>query len=234
MYNKIIIIIQLYIFLTLMNKIYYYVILFLLLWVISLAILTKPKEKNMIGNTATTETILSTGGTLIPTGNTTTITGDIQTGQDSSLTYTNTEYGFQLTLPKDWEGYKVFIYTGSTIDSKISISFTLPTTDKTRYGVINPNDKNQFISWYTGQYQYIKWYADMFMLNIWTYKWYQKTINTEDAIWTKDAREGATRGKSEKYFYTMNSWPQDLPVDISKKIKFGSYYGDIKNSFKIL
>jgi hypothetical protein len=48
-------------------------------------------------------------------------------------------------LPEGWEGYKVFFYTGSTIESGVSISFALPTFEKARYGVMDPNDPNRFI-----------------------------------------------------------------------------------------
>ncbi len=160
--------------------------------------------------------------------------------QNNSLVYTNTEYGFQLTLPEGWEEYRVFTYTGTGVDSWISISIALPTIDKTRYGVIDPSDKSSFIPWYTGQYKFIKWYADMLWISILTYEWYNTLINTPHVMYTKEMREKSVIWRTEKFVYMLGEGPNDWPIDIYQKKKErdsqwrGNYFQKIQSTFKIL
>lgn len=215
------------------TKIYSYLIWALILWIIGVLLL---QNKSIQTQETSPQTIVDTG-TIIDSWS-------LLTGiQEDSLVYTNTEYWFQLTLPEGWEDYKSIWYDMSEnpwfSGLIIRIVFALPTSDTTRYGIIDPNDKNWLIPSYTGQYQYIKWYADMMILNVWTYEWYQKAINIQDSMLSKENRLSITWGSGKQYVYTFD-WPQDLPIDISEKKKTrdsqwkGDYFQEIKKTFKIL
>lgn len=55
--------------------------------------------------------------------------GGDSTQTNTDLTYTNTKYGFTLTLPSTWNGYKVT--QTNDLDSTDKYEFSLPTTDPT-------------------------------------------------------------------------------------------------------
>lgn len=215
------------------TKIYYYIIGWLVLGIIGLLLFQNiPSQIQYTNTPVVIDTWIIVNTWSVDSGSL--VTGS----QNNPLVYTNTEYGFQLTLPEGWEDYKVFSYDmsknpwSSGLNNRIVLA--LPTKEKMRPGILDPNDSNWFIPEYTGQYKFIKWYADMIILNLWTPEWYNKEqqrcnidpnpscIGSTELLWN-----------NQSYYFTYFG-PQDLPVDISAKIKFASYYEDIKNSFKIL
>ena len=130
--------------------------------------------------------------------------------------YTNTEYGFQLTLPKSWKKYKSVVYdaTGNIYNSGYvaKVNIVLPTHSQ-RPGIDDPSDRRRMMMGYTGNMKQIKWYADMLYIKTFTYAWYEQAINTEDAIRTKETWAESTLGKNNKYVFVCD-WPNDRPDDV--------------------
>lgn len=160
------------------------------------------------------------------------ITRDI----DNPLLYTNTEFWFQVTLPKWWEEYKAFTYDiegnpwyGSGLIVKIII--TLPTNESNRPGVEDPNNTNSMKSWYTTwTIQYIKWYADMFGITIRSTQYYD---NYKCEVNEPCLKEGELLWKNERFTYQL-IWPHDFPTDIYKLWWNRKYFKQIIPTFKVL
>jgi hypothetical protein len=160
------------------------------------------------GSVITTGSTLATGGATSQSWSQTTIwTGVIK----NPLVYMNKEYWFQLTLPKGWEEYRVFIYnfSGESINAKISI--TLPTKHHFwRLGVPDPKDPSNTD-------KYIKWYAEMFNIGIWIPEQYKKEykrcfpnpdpscIPILNLLW------------NNKNYYFTSIWLDDMPTDLYDK-----------------
>lgn len=155
----------------------------------------------------------------------------LMTGSENPLVYTNTEFWFQLTLPKWWEDYKAFIYhlTGDDIISNISI--TLPTTIRDWPWVPNPEITHSLL-WVQDFSTYITWYANIINILVRNSDSYKQIIQncklgTEEECLTKNL----TLWNNNYYFtYTTR---QELPTDITNRIK-NNWISYIKSSFKYL
>ncbi len=102
------------------------------------------------------------------------------------LTYKNQEYGFKLSFPPTWEGYKVFISSGSNgVGAPTYLSFSMPTVDK--------------LSFVASQTEQVYGYASIFEITVIAKeRQYQGTG-------TKMAED-----KDNVYYYTVNGVPGDL------------------------
>ena len=206
-------------------------IIILLLIGIAIAVILKFPQNNSI-TSQEQETQLSWDIDTIPSWDHQIITWDTATGNEHPLVYTNTEFGFQFILPEGWENYEEFIYRYSGDNTIASIVIALPTNESNRPGILDPNDSNLLVLWYTGQYKYITWYANMIWFSVYTHSWYDTIINTPDAIWSKDVRIDETIGSWLQYVYILNG-PQDFPPDIYS-IWWRKYFKPILDSFKAL
>lgn len=84
-------------------------------------------NKAKTSTTGTTTTPTTTKTTTKTTPSTTTTTETATTS--GNLTYTNDKYGFTLTFPSTWTGYKM--KEATLTDSVITYYINVPTTDKT-------------------------------------------------------------------------------------------------------
>ncbi len=153
------------------------------------------------------------------------------TQSNNPLVYTNTEFWFQLTLPKWWEDYKVFTYYNDT-NNLASISITLPTKEQNRPWVFDPNDSNLLVSWYTWQYKYIRWYADMFGITIRSTQFYDNYQCEDNTTWYC-ITDGELLWKNEEFTYQL-IWPHDYPIDIYPIWWNRKYFQQIIPTFKFL
>lgn len=210
-----------------MNKIYYAIIWVLLIGIGLIIVLPNGMHHDTPSSIWAQHT-----GDIMSWGNTTTTGVDLISWNINSLVYTNTEYWFQLTLPRWWEGYRVFIYTGSGIDSWVSIKFALPTLENNRYWILDPNDNNRLIAWYTGEYKHIKWYAELITINIWSHEWYEYAKKNNE-MRNNEVWKEYTWWENNKYIFSI-ARPQDLPIDIMSSRWKRDYFQQIKNTFKSL
>lgn len=86
---------------------------------------------NKTESAATTTTPTTTTTTTTKTTPSTT-TSTTETATTGNLTYTNDKYGFTLTFPSTWTGYKM--KEATLTDSVITYYINVPTTDKTFTG----------------------------------------------------------------------------------------------------
>lgn len=195
---------------------------------IGVALMTKfPQSNNTIQNQ---ESSLSRDTEILQSGDNQ-LSGDISTGSENPLVYTNREFWFQLTLPEGWEDYKILIYSW-TDKLPQSIVIALPTTMSWYKWVIDPNNINNFSPSNTWSYTYIKNYAvmlDMIILDKKTYeaeykrcKEYQEPWCLGDVLWNNNL------------YYYIAIWPQSLTTDLDEKWWDRSYFNKIYKSFKIL
>lgn len=214
-----------------MNKFYYAIIWVLLVGIGLVFALPSRKHHENTTTVWVQNTLVNVSGDDIMT--------DLDSGTINPLVYTNTEYGFELTLPKWWWNYIGLQYNMddnpwfSGMVAKIDIN--LP-THSPRPWVEDPNDINtinSMKSWYTTwTIKYIKWYAQMISIVIRTHEGYEKAKMNDPRLSTSD-RGKYTRWKNSKYVYSVNM-PNDMPDDLRKNHGFWSYYNNIKNGFKLL
>jgi len=118
--------------------------------------------------------------------------------------YTNTTYGFTLTLPNDaWKNYKVISYTPTDNVATKYLYFAVPTTDA---------------SW--SELRGEKGYASPIAITVYT-----------QAQWTaaqSDTLLDSPIGQNSKYVYTISGW-QDSPTDLAS-VDFAT--NALKTSFK--
>lgn len=136
----------------------------------------------------------------------------------SDVVYKNTQYEFQLTLPKGWEAYKTSITKNGGI---FNILFYLPTTDKL----------------YSNQNKELKGYADIFSIIIFTTDEWNKQLNSAECkiaggsvgcFYPKDII-----GKNNTYVFSgsfANGVPDDLR-NIQQQMIDSSF---LEKNFKLL
>ncbi len=192
------------------TKIYYYLIGLLVLGIIWILVLQNDdwNLQDTVLSTTETWTVINSWAIVDTWSSMSSWTVDIWT-QNNSLVYTNTEYGFQLTLPEGWEGYKVFVYNFSGADINVKISITLPTNESNRPWIPDPN--KPILSNYDN---HVKWYADMFIVWVWMPEEYKKeqqrcTPNPDPScmpvlnlLWNNN-----------NYYFT-SIWLGDMPTDL--------------------
>jgi hypothetical protein len=111
----------------------------------------------------------------------------------TSQTYTNDKYGFNLTLPADWDKYKV---KSTVVDGELNTYyFTLPTTDSTYAQATTTADAG---------------YAAPFVIGV---------MNKSDWTGSEDQLRdfGDKIGENDKYVFTVSYW-QAKPTDLSDSI----------------
>lgn len=118
--------------------------------------------------------------------------------------YTNTTYGFTLTLPNDaWKNYKVISYSPTDNVATKYLYFAVPTTDA---------------NW--SELRGEKGYASPIAVAVYTIA--QWTAAQDDPL------VGEPVGQNSKYVYTIDGW-QDSPTDLTN-VDFAT--ATLRNSFK--
>ena len=202
---------------------------------------TQPQETTLSGeiisswnNTSWATDFLSGVSGEITSWTIQSVTWTTNTQSNNPLVYTNTEFWFQLTLPKWWEDYKAFVYNLTSDNNLISmISITLPTTATDWIGIPDPK-KTISISSIPDFSSYIMWYAPIVNILIQTSDSYKKDYET----CTKDINTDCTTLKditlwNNKDYYFTYTTRQELPNDIMNRIKlYNNWMEIIKSSFQ--
>jgi len=139
------------------------------------------------------------------------------------IVYTNTQYGFQLTLPKGWENYKAVVNQAVGTNRLGIISIDMPTSDKTFSGYPDSRGKS------------LDGYASMFLVLVYDAKGYDAEVarckrEQDPDCFFADPKNTIRIGGS-KYIYAINDMPQALPVDLQNIGPAGAMDA-IKKSFK--
>jgi hypothetical protein len=154
-------------------------------------------KANANTNVAVANTNENTNAVVVTNANTNAVVVDWKA-------YTNSTYGFTLTLPNDaWENYKVISYTPTDKVATKYLYFAVPTTDA------NWNELR-------GE----KGYASPIAITVYT-----------QAEWTaakSDTLLDSPIGQNSKYVYTISGW-QDSPTDLAS-VDFAT--NALKTSFK--
>lgn len=151
---------------------------------------------------------------------------------NNPLIYTNTEFWFQLTLPKGWEDYKAFVYTSSKIPGWYII-LTLPTSDNTA-NLDDPKDINSRPRNYEVDVKKVYWYAYMFAISLWSPKDYlplYEQCKIQLNPWC--VTDITTLWYNGKYYFVWNE-AQEFPEDIRKKWGNYKYLEQITSTFKLI
>ena len=190
------------------------IIIFLLLVGIGVAVFVNfPKTHTT--NTQPQETELSWDTEVMQSGDNQQLTwSTITTGDENPLVYTNTEFWFQLTLPKWWEDYKAFVYRhkqDTTYPWTIaSISIALPTKLE-RYGPEDPNKAT------TDTINRIPWYAEMLTVWIWFKSDYKKEYERCFPYPNASCTTILNFLWSNTDYNFTSFWPQEMPKDLYEK-----------------
>ncbi len=124
--------------------------------------------------------------------------------------YTNTEYGFQVTIPNSWKGYKMETLKSN---SETIFSFELPTTDKNQ--LLNKNGYyviHQIVATPIAQ-----WKEEM------------KNANPNEPDFCPSL------GQNKNYeFCDDQSGPQDFPLDFADSSGYLKGLTEFLNSFKVI
>ncbi len=143
-----------------------------------------------------------------------------ETQPAQGVVYLNTQYGFQLTLPRGWESYKAVFSKQTGVNRLGIISIDMPTSDKTFLGYPDSTGKS------------LAGYSSMFLVQIYDTKGYNAEVarckkeNDPDCNVTLPGN--AIQKEGNNYVFAI-SMPQALPADL-QKIEMGADV--IKNSFK--
>lgn len=144
--------------------------------------------------------------------------------QTAEIVYTNSDFSFQITLPKGWENYKAIV---SDKDKSVSgvtyVYIDLPTTNKAWAGDMDPVTGKSLMG-----------YASMFAINVWNIDSFNKHL----ASCAKEsdpscAGKDALLAKGKTYAYEIVG-PQAMPEDLQPIVNNGSYIKAIKDSFKVI
>jgi len=138
--------------------------------------------------------------------------------QTAGIVYTNSDFGFQITLPSGWEKYKAIVDKPNN-----TVHIDLPTTDKTW-----PGDADLL----TGKS--LMGYASMFNIGIWSIDSFDKHL--ADCAKEPDpscAGKDALLAKGKTYVYEIVG-PQAMPEDLQAIVDGGSYIKAIKDNFKMI
>ena len=142
------------------------------------------------------------------------VTWTTNTQSNNPLVYTNTEFWFQLTLPKWWEDYKAFVYRhkqDTTYPWTIaSISIALPTKLE-RYGPEDPNKAT------TDTINRIPWYAEMLTVWIWFKSDYKKEYERCFPYPNASCTTILNFLWSNTDYNFTSFWPQEMPKDLYEK-----------------
>ena len=211
------------------------IIIFLLLVGIGVAVFVKFPQSN--DKTQSQEFPLSGATEVIQSGDHPVFSGNILTGAENPLVYTNTEFWFQLTLPEWWEDYEIFSYQPSEeVQSFYSgliqtIKITLPTQEAWWPWIPNPALSNR-----DSMSDYITWHVDAFSIVVRTPAWYHQeyqrcTPNPDPSCFTD------LLWFNNNYYFSY-FLPQDIAIDLvdllTEKGEWLNYETKISQTFRIL
>ncbi|AKH32977.1 hypothetical protein XF24_00650 [candidate division SR1 bacterium Aalborg_AAW-1] len=188
-------------------------------------------------NTSGSTDFLSEASGKITSGTIQLVTGTTNPQSNNPLVYTNTEFGFQLILPKGWEEYTAFIYQPSEEVQSFysgfikSIHITLPTQESGWPGIPNPE-----LSKRDSTSDYITGHVDVFGIIVRTpegyRKEYQRCITNSDPSCSIDLL-----GFNNKYYFSYFG-PQDIATDLVDLLTehggWLNYFQEIISTFKPL
>ncbi|MCX6763491.1 MAG: hypothetical protein NTZ97_02030 [Candidatus Moranbacteria bacterium] len=125
---------------------------------------------------------------------------------NNPLTYTNTDFGFQITLPKGWENFKVDINNKEAItNGTVYIHFLVPTTDKAYpYAILSNGSK-------------LNGYVDVIAITAWNKSEWDKQKNSQECKTNPNPGcpfEGSKLGESAKYVFDITHGNGTFPDDI--------------------
>jgi hypothetical protein len=126
----------------------------------------------------------------------------------SSLIYKNTDYGFQVALPKGWEKYQVSIQWDKGDDKHTYIYFMLPTANKSWVGSYNRN---------TGKT--IPGMVDIFVITANDLNTWNKDLNSTECQENPNPScpyEGSVVARNNKYVFDASYGNGLLPPDVEK------------------
>ena len=142
---------------------------------------------------------------------------------EEKIVYTNSEYGFELTLPKGWEKYKVSV---EKREGHAYFYFLLPTTDPNW-----PGERNLVTN------EVFKNYASMFVIDVWKKSdWDTQNVSAECSAGLNPGcpNEDIVVAKSSNYVFE-GSGPQAMAKDLTGIFNsMGSIAKFIKKGFKLI
>lgn len=132
------------------------------------------------------------------------------------IVYSNADFGFEITLPKGWEGYKAITTTFSANERGVYID--LPTNNKDWPGDTDPATGKSMMG-----------YASMFAISVWDVDaWNKHAVDCKKEM-TPDCG-GEVLAKGNIYVYEFTN-PQAMPEDL---IDVWNDTKSIKESFKMI
>ncbi len=132
----------------------------------------------------------------------------------NDVVYKNTQYGFQIKMPKEWAGYKVVVLKRDNV----YVYVDLPTTDKS-WPVSSSDPKG---------------YTSIAAITIWDINKWNKELKSPDC---KDPVPGCPMSnevlaKTSKYVFDIGS-PQDLPADFPGE-NADQFVPTVKSGFSLI
>lgn len=122
-----------------------------------------------------------------------------QQEEKKSIVYANSDYGFQLTLPKGWDKYNVTIDNSYTKQGITYLNFNLPTSDN--------NWKDDNIP---------SGYATQFSIRVWNLQKWDNLIRDCKKQWGPGcSNEADAIAKSNKFAFDVY-YPQAGPSDLNQ------------------
>jgi len=142
---------------------------------------------------------------------------------EEKIVYTNSEYGFELTLPKGWEKYKV---SAEKREDHAYFYFLLPTTDSSWPGEHNLVTNEIF-----------KNYASMFVIDVWKKSDWDTQKASADCSGIPNPgcpNDAQVIAKTAKYVFE-GSGPQAMAKDLTATLNsMGGAVKFIKKGFKLI
>jgi putative hemolysin len=142
------------------------------------------------------------------------------------IIYTNTDYGFQVTLPKGWEKYQVSVQRDKGDDKHTYFYFMLPTSDKSWIGSYNKN---------TGKS--IAGMVDIFVITANDLATWNKDLNSTECKENPNPScpyEGSVVAKNNQYVFDAGYGNGLLPPDVEKFRSAKSAQEFLNGKFKLL